>query len=366
MLNFANLQAKMPPWTYEVLAFALAIVLALLVHHLLFRLAKRLTANRTLFWRTLVSRGENPMRLGIMLIALALAAQISRISGTPLAALSQIFFVGFIFMLGWFVHTALHISITVYSRRYSLESEDNLLARKHITQMRILQRVANFLIYLTTLSIALMTFDGVRQYGVSLLASAGAAGLIVGLALQPVIKNLIAGIQIAIAQPIRIDDALLIEGEWGNVEEITATYVVIRIWDWRRLVIPLSYFIEQPFQNWTKEGSALIGNVVIYLDFTAPIETIRTKAKRIVEDSKLWNKDVFALQVIDFTEKVMQVRILASAKNAAIAYDLRCEIREKLVDFIVKNHPDALPQTRAILDQPSEIVRDRAMGIKKA
>jgi small-conductance mechanosensitive channel len=210
-----------------------------------------------------------------------------------------------------------------------------------------MERVAATAIVALTLSAALMTFPAVRQYGVSLLASAGVAGIVLGLALQPVLKNLLAGIQLAITQPIRIDDALIVEGEWGNVEEITSTYVVVKLWDWRRMVLPLSYFIEKPFQNWTREGSSLIGSVMIYLDYTVPVAAIRQKVEEIAAASPLWDKQVAGVQVTDFRETVMEVRILVSASNAGRAFDLRCEVREKLIDFIQRDYPGALPRVRA-------------------
>lgn len=192
-----------------------------------------------------------------------------------------------------------------------------------------------------------MTIEGVRQYGVSLLASAGAAGIVVGLALQPLLKNLFAGIQLALTQPIRIDDAVIVEGEWGNIEEINGTYVVIRIWDKRRLVVPLNYFIEQPFQNWTRSDSTLLGTVMIYVDYRAPVEEMRAEARRIVEASPLWDRDVFVLQVTDFRENVVEIRILASARSAPRAFDLRCEIREKLLTWLQQSGHAAMPRVRA-------------------
>lgn len=243
--------------------------------------------------------------------------------------------------------TALHIWTTVYLRRFKLDAEDNLLARKHVTQSRIMERVAATGIIALTLSAALMTFPAVRQYGVSLLASAGVAGIVLGLALQPVLKNLFAGIQLAITQPIRIDDALLVEGEWGKVEEITSTYVVVRLWDWRRLILPLGYFIETPFQNWTREGAALIGTVMIYLDYSVPVDEIRRKVEEIARASKLWDGQVVNIAVTDFRENVMEVRILVSAADAGKAFDLRCEVREKLIDFIQHTYPSGLPKVRA-------------------
>ena len=259
--------------------------------------------------------------------------------------------------------TALHVWTTVYLRRFKLDAEDNLLARKHVTQTRILQRVGAVLILVIGLSAVLMTFDGVRQYGVSLLASAGAAGLVAGLALQPVLKNIFAGIQLAVTQPIRIDDALLVEGEWGHVEEITSTYVVLRLWDWRRLILPLSHFIERPFQNWTRENAALIGTVMIYLDHRAPLEVIRTKAQDILSRSKLWDRQVVAVQVTDFRERTMEVRVLVSAANGGKLFDLRCLVREKLIAYLQAEHPHALPRTRTEFDGgPSSTTHDAALA----
>ena len=192
-----------------------------------------------------------------------------------------------------------------------------------------------------------MTFQPVRQYGVSLLASAGAAGIVAGLALQPVLKNLFAGIQLAVTQPIRIDDALIVEGEWGNVEEITSTYVVLKIWDWRRLILPLSYFIEHPFQNWTRESASLIGSVLVYVDYSVPVQAVREEAERIAAASPLWDRQVINVAVTDFKEQTMEIRILASASNAGRTFDLRCEIREKIIAFIQREYPHALPRLRA-------------------
>jgi small-conductance mechanosensitive channel len=194
--------------------------------------------------------------------------------------------------------------------------------------------------------VCLMTFEPVRQYGVSLLASAGAAGLILGLAMQPVLSNLVAGIQIAITQPIKIEDAVIVENEWGWVEEINSTYVVVRLWDWRRLVVPLTYFIQKPFQNWTREGSSLIGSAFLYVDHTAPIPAMRKKLAEIAAQSNLWDGKVVNLQVSDVRENVIEIRMLMSARNASQAWDLRCEVREKMVGFLQAELPSALPRYR--------------------
>ena len=216
-----------------------------------------------------------------------------------------------------------------------------------MTQVRVLLRTAEGLVVLVTLGAALMTFDPVRQYGVSLFASAGVAGIVAGLAARPVLTNLIAGVQLAMTQPIRIDDAVVVENEWGTIEEITSTYVVVRLWDWRRMIVPLSYFIEKPFQNWTRENSALVGSAMIYVDYRAPVGVIRDKLAEIVKNSKNWDGGAVNLQVTDAKESTIELRCLMSARRAGQAFDLRCEVREKLVDFLQKHHPEALPRQRS-------------------
>jgi len=336
-----------PSWLLSLVIFVAAVLVALLAHRVLFRLATRLAAGRDMFWRSLVSRDEGASRFAVMIVALGAASRLAPLTPGQAAVLSQVLLVSFIVLLAWMARTALHIWTTIYLRRFKLDTDDNLLARKHVTQARILQRVATTLITVVAVSAALMTFEGVRQYGVSLLASAGAAGIIAGFALQPLLKNLFAGIQLAVTQPIRLDDALIVEGEWGNVEEITSTYVVMRLWDLRRLILPLSYFIEKPFQNWTREDARLIGIVMIYLDYRAPIEIIRKKVSEIVAGSPVWDQRVVVVQVTDFRESTLELRILASATSGGKAFDLRCEIREKLIAFLQEHHPEALPRHRA-------------------
>ncbi|HWX50974.1 MAG TPA: mechanosensitive ion channel family protein [Roseomonas sp.] len=341
----------MPAWLVSLLIVAAALLLAIAVNRAIYRVLTRVVQNRDLFWRSLVQRTEGLNRLALIVLFVGVASGIAPLSRAEAGVLRHILGICFICLAGWVALTALHIWTTVYLRRFKLDSEDNLLARKHATQSRILKRVAGTLIVLITASAALMTFDGVRQYGVSLLASAGAAGLVVGLALQPLLKNLIAGIQLAVTQPIRLEDAVIVEGEWGNVEEITSTYVVVRLWDWRRMVLPLSYFIEHPFQNWTRESSSLIGTVMLYVDYTAPVEAMRRKLEEIARASKLWDRRVVNMQVTDFRPNVMEVRMLVSATNAGRAFDLRCEVREKMIAWLQAEHPGALPRQRAEIDR---------------
>jgi small-conductance mechanosensitive channel len=350
-----NIRAEgvwLPDWLASVIIFAVVISLTLFAHRILFRLLTRLVKDQDLFWRSLVSRLKRVVRLAMLVAALSFGATIAPLTDMQSATVRHILLIFFIILVAWMAKTAKHIWMTVYLRRFKLDAEDNLLARKHVTQTRIMERVVDLLIVLVAISACMMSFDAVRQYGVSLLASAGVAGIVVGLALQPVLKNLFAGIQLAITQPIRIDDALLVEGEWGRVEEITSTYVVVQLWDWRRLILPLSYFIENPFQNWTRESSALIGTVMIYLDYSVPVDAIRRKVEEIAQGSKLWDRRVVNIAVTDFREAVMEIRILVSASNSGRTFDLRCEVREKLIDFIQSEYPAALPRMRAVMNEP--------------
>lgn len=224
---------------------------------------------------------------------------------------------------------------------------DNLEARRIQTQTRVLARTLQGLVWLIGLSLMLMTFPQARQIGTSLLASAGLAGLVAGFAARPVLGNLIAGLQIGLSQPIRLDDVVIVEGEWGVIEEITGTYVVVRIWDQRRLVVPLQYWIEKPFQNWTRTTSELIGTVFLWVDYRTPLAPLREALQRICEASAHWDKRLCLLQVTEAGERALQLRCLVTAASAGAAWDLRCEVREKLVDFLQREYPQYLPRLRA-------------------
>ncbi|MCS6627201.1 mechanosensitive ion channel family protein [Roseibacterium beibuensis] len=316
----------------------------------LLRLAVR---KRDVFWRGVVGRARLKVRIAVMIVALALAVTVSPLDPGPSEFMRQALVFLFILTIGWMLVGASDMWAMVYLRRFNMASEDNLIARKHVTQARILQRVAALLIGVVTLGLALLTIAEVRQWGMSLLASAGVVGIIAGFALQPLLTNLIAGVQIATDQPIRLDDAVIVEGEWGTVEEITSTYVVVKLWDWRRMILPLTYFIQKPFQNWTRETARLIGTAFLYVDYEAPIERLRVELERICRESPLWDGDVISLQVTDITDRVAQVRCLASARNGAAAFDLRCDIREKMLGFMRDQCPEALPRDRVDLNRLS-------------
>jgi small-conductance mechanosensitive channel len=264
----------------------------------------------------------------------------------------------------WLALRAIHGLAEGVLAKHPSDVADNLQARRILTQTRVLARTAMTMVLLAGGSLMLMTFPGARQVGASLLASAGVIGIIAGLAAKPVFSNLVAGLQIALAQPIRIDDVLVVEGEWGRVEEITGTFVVLRIWDERRLILPLQYFIEKPFQNWTRHNAQLLGAVFIYLDYAMPLAPLRAEMERIVRAAPEWDGRTFGLQVTDATERTMQIRVLATAASSGQAFDLRCRIREGLIDFVQREHPQCLPRLR-ISDPtgPSESVAARATHV---
>lgn len=342
----------LPEWAVVCIVVAGFVFLGWAANQIIFALLTFAVRKRDVFWRGVVGRAKLKVRVAVMIAAMALAVTVSPLDPGPSDAIRQVLLFLFILTLGWMAAGASDMWAVVYLKRFNLAAEDNLVARKHVTQARILQRVAGLLIGIITLGLALMTIAEVRQWGASLLASAGVVGIIAGLALQPVLTNLFAGVQIATAQPIRIDDAVIVEGEWGNVEEITSTYVVVRLWDWRRMVLPLSYFITTPFQNWTRETARLIGSAFFYVDYEAPVDRLREAFERIVKASNHWDGDVQVLQVTDITDRVMQIRCLASARNAPIAFDLRCEIREKMMAFMRDECPEALPRQRQLNEGP--------------
>jgi small-conductance mechanosensitive channel len=234
--------------------------------------------------------------------------------------------------------------------RYRIDVADNREARAVYTQVMVLKKIANVVISIFAIASMLMVFDSVRQFGTAIIASAGVAGIIIGFAAQKSIATLLAGFQIALTQPIRIDDVVIVENEWGRIEEITLTYVVVRIWDLRRLVLPITYFIEQPFQNWTRTSADILGTVFLYVDYNVPLDALRAELTRLLEATPLWDRKVNVLQVTDAKERTLELRALASARDAGTAWDLRCYLRENLIAFIQKNYPDSLPRTRATIE----------------
>jgi small-conductance mechanosensitive channel len=327
----------------------LAVAIAYALHRSMRKALRHLLASRYPYAFSIFVQMRGVSQLAVIIVALLVAVPVAPFDPVTAHWLSRLLLIAIIALLGWAAMTALRIAATLYLSRFRLDTGDNLLARKHVTQVRVLMRTVDVLVVIVTTGAALMTFEPVRQYGVSLFASAGVAGIVAGLAARPVLSNLFAGVQLAMTQPIRIDDAVIVENEWGSVEEINSTYVVVRLWDWRRMIVPLTYFIEKPFQNWTRETSALLGSTFLYVDYQAPVARIREKLTEIVKQSKNWDGGVVGLQVTDAKEQTIELRCLMSAPSAPQAFDLRCEVREKLIDFLNKEHPEALPRQRQMV-----------------
>jgi len=252
--------------------------------------------------------------------------------------------------LAWTGIAFIRIFKNIFLEKYDVSKENNLRSRKFQTQFNIMERIIVFLIIIISIGLVLMLFEDVKRIGVSLFASAGLAGVIIGLAAQKVIGAVLAGIQIAITQPIRLDDVVIIEGEWGRIEEITLTYTVVRIWDQRRLVVPSTYFFDKPFQNWTRTSSEILGTVFIYTDYRVSFDALREELTRLLESTPLWDKRVNVLQVTDAKQNGVEVRALMSAKDSPTAWDLRVFIREKLIEFLQENYPESLPKTRVLIE----------------
>jgi small-conductance mechanosensitive channel len=288
----------------------------------------------------------------------AIVPAIIIISAWPMLGLSQRcptafwYFSGILIIcvIAWILTQAVEVAERALLAQYDIGIADNLQARKIYTQTHLLSRTSEVTIGVLAIASILMLFPPVRHVGASVLASAGIVGVVAGIAAQKTLANFIAGFQIALAQPFRHDDVVIVESEWGRIEEITLTYVVVRIWDERRMVLPLTYFIEQPFQNWTRHTSTLMGSISFWVDYTFPVEEGRNALKGIVENNPLWDKRFWNLQVTDCDEKTMQLRVLATAADAGKAWDLRCAIREQFIAFIQKSHPKCLPRLRADID----------------
>ncbi|CAM4092487.1 mechanosensitive ion channel family protein [Zobellia nedashkovskayae] len=256
----------------------------------------------------------------------------------------------FIFAFTWLIIQVIKIVKEHVMHTYDMNTTNNLRARKVATQFNILERIVIFIIIILAAGIALMSFDNIREIGVSIFASAGVAGIIIGFSAQKMIGTILAGIQIAIAQPIKLDDVVVVEGEWGRIEEITLTYVVVQIWDKRRLILPTTYFIEKPFQNWTKTSSDILGTVFLYTDYSVPFDELRKELTRVLENTDLWDGEVNVIQVTDSKTNSVEIRALVSAKDSPTAWDLRVLVREKLITFLQQNYPESLPRTRLRLE----------------
>jgi len=339
---------RLSPWTATASLALLAAVAAMVVHHVVGGLLRRATRNKAPVVHAMLASVQRAAGAALPLAALQVVWQIAPNNLDHIGAVRHTNGILLIGALTWFVMGAIAGLADGIIAKHPVDVGDNIQARRIQTQARVLARSAMIVVLIAGTAMALMTFPGARQVGASLLASAGVLGIIAGLAARPVFSNLISGLQLALAQPLRLDDVLIVKGEWGRVEEITGSYVVLRIWDDRRLIIPLQWFIENPFENWTRSSSQLTGLVVLHLDYATPMEPLRAHARRVVEAAPEWDKRVFAVQVQDATERSMQVRILVSAADAGKLWDLRCRVREDMLGFLAQHYPQCLPTLRTL------------------
>ena len=326
---------------------SLAVLAGLLVHWLVFALLSRISSG---LGRDVDQIFVRRLRAPSILVFPLLAVQVILPAVEPLPqVVGHLLTLAVYGALTWVLVAVLGGIEEAVKRRHDVDVADNLEARRVHTQISVITRSVMVVVVIVGAAAALMTFERVRALGTAMLASAGLAGLAIGLAARPVLENLFAGLQIALTQPIRLDDVVIIEGEWGRVEEITVTYVVVRIWDQRRLIVPFSKVISDAFQNWTRRSSEILGTVFLHTDYRVPVEAVRQELQRIVEDAEEWDGRVCVLQVTDLKPTTMELRALVSARDSGSAWDLRVHIRERLIDFLQREFPESLPRTRVEL-----------------
>ncbi|MEZ5701908.1 MAG: mechanosensitive ion channel [Burkholderiaceae bacterium] len=338
------LTTLLPDPLAALLAAALAIGVALVLHAVVFRVLKRVAlGGDSASDGVLIRRLSSPTRVSLVALALVLVARevpmLSAVWGKVASFVMPI-------LVGWMVLAILRALIESMRLRTDIAVEDNLKARRRRTKLTMLNRLVTFIVVFVVIGLVLLSIPGVRDVGVTLVASAGLAGLAVGAAAQPALKSLIAGVQMALTEPINIDDVVIVEGEWGWIEDIHTTYVVVKIWDERRLIVPTTYFLEKPFQNWTKSTAQLLGAVKLYLDPATHIEPIRQEFERLIKAHRLWDGRYQAAQVTGAERDAIELRLLMSAKDSLVLFDLRCEIREAMLDWLAVNQPEAFARTR--------------------
>ena len=334
-----------------------AVAIGLGVHQVLSSLLHRRHSRKPLTFRGLplnLGFWQGPLRVILPGICLAIAVPFLDFPARATSLLIQGITLWLIGGFSWLIIRTIAMAREMILSRFDVGVKDNLGARRVSTQIRVFERVLVSVVVVLTIALMLMTFQSVRQIGVSILASAGAVGLVMGFAAQKSLTAILAGLQIAITQPVRLGDAVLVEGEFGSIEEITLTFVVVKLWDQRRLIVPITHFIEKPFQNWTRSASQLVGSVFIYTDYSLPVPEVRAELDRIVRGTNLWDGRVCKLQVTNVTSEGLELRALASAGDSAQTWDLRCHVREQIVEFIKDRFPESLPRTRINLGRRHE------------
>ncbi len=337
-------------WFLAIFVLCTALVLANVVHYTLFRLLRRSEASQAgLGWGGIQRYLGRPARAVFLLTCVATVLPLAPgVSPVMLSRLQQGLVMALVVALGWFAIGCVYVFQAFLLRKYDLHGEDNVRARRVHTQFGLFRRMLIGFVVVVTVGALLWSFNDPRiwHYGSGLLASAGVASLVLAAAAKSTASNILAGLQIALTEPIKIDDVVVVQGEWGRIEEITTAYVVVRIWDLRRLIVPLSYFIENSFQNWTRENSDILGTAFLYVDYTVPVAPVRAQLEGIVRESPLWDGKVCGLQVTNLTDRTMELRCLMSSRNSSENFDLRCMVRERMIEYLRESFPGSLPQVR--------------------
>jgi small-conductance mechanosensitive channel len=336
-------------WFFAIFLLCGVIVLSNVAHSIIFRvLRRREKESKDGRWGSVQQYLSHPARAIFVITCLLIVLAVPQMPAGVQAVIRQGLIMALVVALGWFAVGCIYVFQAAMLRRYDLSAENNVQARRVHTQFQLFRRMLISFIVIIDIGALLWTFNDPRiwHYGSGLLASAGIASIILATAAKSTVANFLAGLQIALTEPIRIDDVVVVQGEWGRVEEINAAYVVIRIWDLRRLIVPLSYFIENSVQNWTRQSADILGTAFLYVDYSIPVEDLRQQLNTIVHASPLWDKKVCGLQVTNLTERSMEIRCLVSSRNSSENFDLRCLVREQMTAWIQQNHPTAFPIAR--------------------
>ena len=335
-------------WFFAIFLFCGVIVIANIVHYVLFRILRRNEAKSKISKWSIRRYLSHPARAIFFITCILIVLPDLPIPDGPEAILRQGFIVAIVASLGWFAVGCIYVFESAMLRHYDLTAENNIRARRVHTQFQLFRRMLISFVVIIDIGAILWSFNDPRiwHYGSGLLASAGVASVILATAARSTAANFFAGLQIAFTEPIRIDDVVVIQGEWGRIEEINSAYVVVKIWDLRRLIVPLSYFIENSFQNWTRQAADIMGTAFLYVDYSIPVEALREQLYAIVHASPLWDKQVCGLQVTNLTDRAVEVRCLMSSRNSGDNFDLRCLVREQMIAWIQQNYPNAFPLTR--------------------
>ncbi len=355
------LEVELKDWVLSSAILAAAVVIGLVGHACLFLVLNRIVKrSESSIDRLLIDRERNPARLLFVLIAVLFVLPVLRLPQSLIDGARHAADIMLIASLAWLAIGFLNGLEAFISSRHQIDVSDNLVARQIRTKTTLLRRVAEAAIIVVSASVILMTFPSIRNVGITLFASAGVLSLIVGMAARPLLSNIMAGIQIALTQPIRIDDVVIVEGEWGWIEEVNSTYVVVRVWDLRHLIVPLTYFIEHPFQNWTRTTADVLGTVYLYTDYRVPVGEVRQELRRILGTTELWDGKTWALDVTNTTDRSVELRGVMSSANSADSWKLRCKVREELIVFLRERYPDSLPRMR--VEIPEAGGRSRSGG----